>query len=126
MRRSRKNGFTLTETVLALMVTGIIALCVGMLIESCVQALRIRDDSQNGLGMLQLRERLATGSSTACENGTLQVVRNHELYEYVFDVGRIVQRPGYEILLEGLEKGEFECTEGEVWLDTGQRSWQVK
>lgn len=111
---------------MGLLVAGVCSLLCMMLMEACLHMTQADLQIQNGLGLLQLRDRLALASSVQCENGTLEVIRNHQRYTYAFSKGRIVQSPGYEIILEPAEEGRFVCEENQVWLETAKNRYQVK
>lgn len=108
------------------MTAGICCMLLMMVMEAGVHMAGVDLQVQNSLGILQLRDRLAQSSSFQCEGGKLEVIRNHERYEYSFSKGRIVQKPGYEILLEPVKEGHFACEAGQVWLETDKGRWQVK
>lgn len=116
----------MTEALLAMMTAGICALILSMGMKSAGDLMKTDIQTQNGLGLLQLRYRAALATTARCEENELVLVRNHQEFRYLYHNERIVQTPGYEILLEPVREGRFVCEGSQVYLETETQRWQVR
>ena len=126
MKRSAPNGFTLTEALLTLLCAGVCAMILTSVMSASQTLLSREPAIENGLGIVQLRYRTALSSSVSCQSGNLTMTRNHEVFEIRFSRGRVVQTPGYEIVLEPVKEGRFVCEAGQVWLETETGRIQIR
>lgn len=103
MKKSKRNGFTLIEALLGLLITGMIASLCCMLIAIELKFVYMDVDVQNQFAILQLRQLLSLSESIEVKEDELVFIQNHEKIRLYFDAGRIVRSPGYEIFMEGVD-----------------------
>lgn len=126
VRQSKPNGFTMTEALLGLLAAGICAALLSSLMESGGRLFRYDPDIQRNLGFLQIRQRAAVSRISSCSETALVMIRNNQEYSLTFSGDRLVQTPGYEILLESLDEGRFACEPDAVWLETEKGRTQIR
>lgn len=125
----RRNGFTLSECLCALLCsTAVFLLCLNSM-NALLHISRLPDESQLQLGILQLREETAVATKRSLKNGSLILHRSDGEQSIEFHSGRIVKKPGYEIFLENIDTGEFYEEDGGIFLKTIQKNrmriWQI-
>lgn len=116
MKRYKKNGFTLIESLLGLMVSLIVSFLVMVLIMTCQHIITLDTYQQDQFAILQIRQLAALSSEYQVEDGILYLVINHEQYQMEWDKNRLVRTEGYEILLENIENAYFEQEDESVYL----------
>lgn len=116
MKRYRKNGFTLIEALLGLMVSLVVSFLVVMLILTCQHIISLDTHQQDQFAILQIRQLVALSSEQEVQDGILYLIINHEEYEMGMDKNRLVRREGYEIYLENVEDVYFEQEEDSIYL----------
>lgn len=115
-RKREPNGFTLSESLLSLLCAGIVSQLALCILQSSMRMLHHTQDAQDQMAMLQIRQIVALNRVCRVENGELIYVRGDEQGTISFHKNRLVKRPGYQILLEGLDAARFEEREDGLWL----------
>lgn len=110
------NGFSLLESLCALLCASIIMLLCTAVLEISSAILWVSSSSVRETAVLQIRELAASYDRCTAENGILYLENPGEKISLEFHQGRIVRRPGYEIFLEGLTDGEFTAEENGIFL----------
>ena len=124
MKKSTKNGFTLIESLISLMICSIVSLIGVIYIQTCMNVVSMKPLHQNQLAILQLRQIASLSHDIHVENNALVMIYEHEEIRWVQDGNRLVQRDGYEIWMEGIEDVSFQENEDEIyllWTFNGQR-----
>lgn len=116
MKRYKKNGFTLIESLLGLMVSLIVSFLVMMLISTCQHLISLDTYQQDQFAILQIRQLVSLASEQEVKDGVLYLIINHEEYEMGMDENRLVRREGYEIYLENVDDVYFEQEEDSIYL----------
>ncbi|WP_308586421.1 competence type IV pilus minor pilin ComGF [uncultured Holdemanella sp.] len=107
MKKSKRNGFTLIEALLALFITSLVSLLSCIMIECALNFAHMDIDTQNQFAILQLRRELAQSNQVKVSENCLEYILNHEKRMLYFDKQRIVKSPGYEIYMEQIEDAYF-------------------
>lgn len=115
MKKSKKNGFTLIEALLSLMVSLLVSSMVCMIFSVVLHILQINRTTQDQFAILQLRE-LCALSDCSVEEDQLKIELNHEEFFVLYDRHRLVKEKGYEILLEGIDDAYFIDDGGMIYL----------
>ncbi|EOS60701.1 prepilin-type N-terminal cleavage/methylation domain-containing protein [Firmicutes bacterium M10-2] len=124
-KRSKKNGFTMIEVLLALMITTI-CMGIGMAYLQTAQKLLTNHDSvQRDLMILQLRYFLASSSSIDTFDDHLEVVVRHEQFTIEKDKDRLIKRGGYEILEENVDDVRFFEHEEGIFMEMDDEIYQL-
>ena len=126
IKKSRPNGFLLIESLLALLVSSVVSLLVIAFLQMSVVFIQIKDTSQTEFAILQLRQELALCQSVVVCDNELHVIMNHEEKIYKFDSQRLIKTPGYEIFIEGIQKGKFYEENQKIYIEIDKESFQVR
>lgn len=116
MKRSIKNGFTMIEALLALLVAGIFSLCVLVFVQTCLKTLQLDTLHQEQMAILQLRQILALSKDIQVDPSFLTMNYRHEEIWIGQDKDRLVRKDGYEILMEGVNQIEFTQEKEEIFM----------
>ncbi|MDO4467309.1 MAG: ComGF family competence protein [Bacillota bacterium] len=116
IQKSKKNGFTLIECIIAILCDFVVMSLVLVFINACVHIVHLRTSQQDQFAILQLRQLLATSSDVEVESNFLKLLYEHEEIIIKWDKNRIVRTPGYEIWIENVEKGEFYEEDKNIYL----------
>lgn len=116
----------MTEALLGLLAAGICAALLSSLMESGRKLFQYDPDIQGSLGILQIRQRAAVSRISSCSETALVMIRNNQEYSLTFSGDRLVQTPGYEILMESLNGGRFACEPDAVWVETEKGRTQIR
>ena len=108
MKRSIKNGFTMIDALLSLLVFSTVTLCMLVFLQTSLKMLNMDMLQQEQMAVIQLREILSL--SKAIE------VQSHELTMNYKDKDRLVKKEGYEILMEGVKNVAFYKRDEEIFL----------
>lgn len=112
----KPNGFLLSESLLAMLCAGIVCLLCLCILQTSSHLLDQSGQSQDQMAVLQLRQMAALFKRYSVEEGELHFVRGDEEGVLSFHKNRLVRTPGYQILLEEVERAEFEQRESGLWL----------
>lgn len=126
MNKLKKNGFTLIEALLALLITLIVSLCMVVFLKTCLSFLQFRTSHQDQMAILQIREILAISRNFEVENGTLKLIYEQEEITLGFDKNRLVRKKGYEILMEDIDNAYFIKEDNDIFLvwEKGEKEFQ--
>ncbi|MCF0105717.1 MAG: prepilin-type N-terminal cleavage/methylation domain-containing protein [Holdemanella sp.] len=116
MKKSMKNGFTLLECLLALFVAGFVSILCVTFFKTCLQLLVMEPSKQNQMAILQLRMMCALSSDLHVEDEKLYMSYERKEINLEYDRNRIVQRDGYVIWMEHIEKGYFYEADDKIYL----------
>lgn len=126
----KANGFTMSECLLALMTSVFLAMLLVICLQSLLFQITRPEDSQPQFALLQLRETAALARKARVHKGELilTMAKNEKVIQQ--DRNRLISRPGYEILLEGVKLAVFENRQGKIYLvvtdeKNRTRAWQV-
>lgn len=125
----KANGFTLSETLLALFAASLITLLCASMMQTLLKIRTLPVQTQEQLAILQIREIAASSVEGRVQDGKLILSSGHDSVTLEFHNNRIVKRPGYQILLENAEHAFFE-QEGRkinlvVTIHEKTRTWQI-
>ena len=125
-KKSKPNGFLLTEALLALGISGVVSLLAVVFLQLSVTLLQVKDTSQAEFSVLQLRQELALCQSVEVEENQLHVIYNHEERIYQWDKNRLVKTPGYEIFMEGVRNGKFYQKDQKIYIQIEEETFQIR
>lgn len=111
-----KNGFTLVEVLIAMILAAIIASICMLQAGVLVKGVQVKPDHQEQFAILQIRELVSLSAHAFVRDRNLVLVENGEEEVLELDQNRLVKRPGYEILMENLEDVYFEQKEQKLYL----------
>lgn len=111
-----KNGFTLVEVLIAMILAAIIASICMLQVGVLVKGVQVKPDHQEQFAILQIRELVSLSAHAFVRDRNLVLVENGEEEVLELDQNRLVKRPGYEILMENLEDVYFEQKEQKLYL----------
>ena len=103
-----KNGFTLVELLLGMILATIIASICMLQAGVLVKGIQVKPDHQEQFAILQIRELVSLSAHASVRDHDLVLYENGEEEILEFDQNRLVKRPGYEIFMENLEDVYFE------------------
>lgn len=126
MKQLKRNGFTLIECLLALMICAIVSFCGMVFLESCAKIVTIQPYQQNQFTILQLRQMCSVAHNLKVEDGKLSMVYERQLIELSYHNHRLVQRDGYVIWMEHLDSAHFEKEEKDIYLYWSYQNEMVK
>ena len=126
IKKSKQNGFLLIESLIALLVSTVVSLLVIAFLQMAVVFIQIKDTSQTEFAILQLRQELALCQTIKVKDNELHVIMNHEEKIYCFDSNRLVKTPGYEIFIEGIQKGKFYEENQKIYIKIDNDSFQIR
>ncbi len=112
----KKNGFTMVELLLCLMASVIIAGILMLQALAMRQSMRLSLDDQEQFAILQIREMVSLSKSARIEDHKLVLEEHSRTETLEMDKNRLVKKPGYEILMEQIDKAEFFNQEGKFYL----------
>lgn len=107
MKKSTRNGFTLLDSLLAMLITSIVSLCMVVFFKTCLGCLQMRTSHQDQMAILQMREMAALSHSLHVEEEKLYMIYENQKIEVSFEKHRIVRKKGYEILMEHVDRAYF-------------------
>ncbi|MGN1277250.1 MAG: prepilin-type N-terminal cleavage/methylation domain-containing protein [Floccifex sp.] len=116
MKQLKKNGFTLIECLLSLLITGIVSLLCMILLQTCNQMMSIDFQHQNQMAILQLRQKCALASNIHVEDGKLYMIDQRKDIEISYHNHRLVQKEGYVIWMEDLDYAFFVQEDNDIYL----------
>lgn len=111
-----KNGFTLAEALISMILAAIIASICMLQAGVLVKGIQVKPDHQEQFAILQIRELVSLSAHAFVRDRNLVLVDNGEEEVLELDQNRLVKRPGYEILMENLEDVYFEQKEQKLYL----------
>lgn len=111
-----KNGFTLVEVLIAMILAAIIASICMLQAGVLVKGVQVKPDHQEQFAILQIRELVSLSAHAFVRDRNLVLVENGEEEVLELDQNRLVKRPGYEILMENIEDVYFEQKEQKLYL----------
>lgn len=107
MHGSKKNGFTLVETLCALLCACIISmLCVAFL-KMSVTLIDRRWSHQSQMAILQLRQMASMATYINVKEDDLHMRVNAKDLVVTYDRNRLVRQEGYQILMEDIIEAYF-------------------
>lgn len=112
----RKNGFSLAEMMLGMIVATVIASICMLQAGALIRGLNVKPDHQEQFAILQIRELVSLSAKASVRDGDLVLFENGKEEILQQDRNRLVKRPGYEILLENLEDVNFEQQGQKLYL----------
>lgn len=122
----KKSGFTLIECLVSL---SVVSFCI-LMIAPCIKVItrvnlddRISDDA---LAIKQLRLLFVQLEDIEVDGDGLHFIYRDQEGELIYDKGRIVKTPGYEIFMENIKEGRFYEEGGEIWLAWTRNKHQKK
>ena len=116
MKKSTKNGFTLLECLLGLLVSSIVSVLCIIFLKTCLQMVFLEPSKQNQMAILQLRMMTSISSDIRVENQSLYMVYERKEINLEYDRHRIVQKDGYVIWLEHIDEGYFYEEDQSIYL----------
>ena len=116
MKRSIKNGFTMIDALLSLLVFSIVTLCMLVFLQTCLKMLNMDMLQQEQMAVIQLREILSLSKVIEVQSHELTMNYKHESIWIGQDKDRLVKKEGYEILMEGVKNVAFYQQEEEIFL----------
>lgn len=103
------KGFTMLETLLvSLFIPVIMSFVVSLLV--LMNNFEITSLNQDDVFKVQIRQLLSRSLILECDE-ELRFLRNNKEFEIVLDKNRIVKKPGFEILLFGVDDLYFETVD---------------
>ena len=116
MKRSIKNGFTMIDALLSLLVFSIVTLCMLVFLQTSLKMLNMDMLQQEQMAVIQLREILSLSKDIEVQSHELTINYKHESIWIGQDKDRLVKKEGYEILMEGVKNVAFYQQEEEIFL----------
>lgn len=116
MKRSIKNGFTMIDALLSLLVFSIVTLCMLVFLQTSLKMLNMDMLQQEQMAVIQLREILSLSKDIEVQSHELTMNYKHESIWIGQDKDRLVKKEGYEILIEGVKNVAFYQQEEEIFL----------
>ncbi len=117
----RINGFTLVEALVALMASGLVAVCFVLVLEACVHMVNQDVDHQEQFSILQLRQIAALSDHCKVENEWMVCSYMKSDIAVGFDANRLVKIDGYEILMEDIDYAGFYDQDDHIYLKWGKK-----
>lgn len=125
--KSKRNGFTLIETLVAMFACMVVALLGMSLLQFSLKFSTLDLNRQNLFSILQLRYSLSIAKNIQVEENQLNYSLNYKEYTIYFDAkNRLVKTPGYEILMLADTNGTFYEKDNEIYLQIEEKSWQLR
>ncbi|MBM6677082.1 competence type IV pilus minor pilin ComGF [Faecalicoccus pleomorphus] len=116
MKRSIKNGFTMIDALLSLLVFSIVTLCMLVFLQTSLKMLNMDMLQQEQMAVIQLREILSLSKAIDVQSHELTMNYKHESIWIGQDKDRLVKKEGYEILMEGVKNVAFYKRDEEIFL----------
>lgn len=116
MKRSIKNGFTMIDALLSLLVFSIVTLCMLVFLQTSLKMLSMDMLQQEQMAVIQLREILSLSKAIEVQSHELTMNYKHESIWIGQDKDRLVKKEGYEILMEGVKNVAFYKRDEEIFL----------
>lgn len=116
MKRSIKNGFTMIDALLSLLVFSIVTLCILVFLQTCLKMLNMDMLQQEQMAVIQLREILSLSKDIEVQSHELTMNYKHESIWIGQDKDRLVKKEGYGILMEGVKNVAFYQQDEEIFL----------
>lgn len=116
MKRSIKNGFTMIDALLSLLVFSIVTLCMLVFLQTSLKMLNMDMLQQEQIAVIQLREILSLSKAIEVQSHELTMNYKHESIWIGQDKDRLVKKEGYEILMEGVKNVAFYKRDEEIFL----------
>ncbi|MBM6764303.1 hypothetical protein H5996_00085 [Faecalicoccus pleomorphus] len=116
MKRSIKNGFTMIDALLSLLVFSIVTLCMLVFLQTSLKMLNMDMLQQEQMAVIQLREILSLSKAIDIQSHELTMNYKHESIWIGQDKDRLVKKEGYEILMEGVKNVAFYKRDEEIFL----------
>ena len=116
MKRSIKNGFTMIDALLSLLVFSIVTLCMLVFLQISLKMLNMDMLQQEQMAVIQLREILSLSKAIDVQSHELTMNYKHESIWIGQDKDRLVKKEGYEILMEGVKNVAFYKRDEEIFL----------
>ena len=116
-KRSRRNGFTMMEALLSLMITSIILMCFVIFAQTCLKMTQFDAMHQEQMAIIQLRQILALSKDIEVRSDCLEMIYRHEKISIVQDKNRLIKKNGYEILMENINHVSFQEIENEIFME---------
>lgn len=114
--RIKRNGFTLAQLLVGMIVATIIASICMLQAGVLVKGLNVMPDHQEQFAILQIREHVSLSAKASVRERDLVLFENGKEETLQQDKNRLVKRPGYEILMENLEDVYFEQQGQKLYL----------
>lgn len=111
-----KNGFTLAELLIGMMIATIIASICMLQAGVLVKGIQVKPDHQEQFAILQIRELVSLSNHATVQDRDLVLFENGEEEVLQLDRNRLVKRPGYEVLMENIEDVYFEQKGQKLYL----------
>ena len=96
MKRSIKNGFTLIEALLGLLISSIVCVLCVLFLQTAAYIIRFEPLHQEQMAILQLRQILACSRDIQVDAAKLTMIYRHDEIRIEQDKNRLVKRDGYE------------------------------
>lgn len=103
----KNNGFTLVEALVALMASGLVAICFVLVLQACVRMVNQDIDHQEQFSILQLRQISALSDHCKVENEWMVCSYMKSDIAIGFNANRLVKIDGYEIFMEDIDYAGF-------------------
>ncbi len=111
-----RNGFTMVEVLLGCMAAMMIAGILLLQASTINRAMKLTIDDQEQFAILQIRQMVSLAKAARIESGKLVLEEHSRTETLEMDQNRLVKKPGYEILMEKMDKIEFFNQEGKLYL----------
>ena len=116
MKRSIKNGFTLIEALLGLLISSIVCVLCVLFLQTAAYIIRFEPLHQEQMAILQLRQILACSRDIQVDAAKLTMIYRHDEIRIEQDKNRLVKRDGYEILMAGVDQIHFEEENKDIFI----------
>ncbi|MGM9946703.1 prepilin-type N-terminal cleavage/methylation domain-containing protein [Floccifex sp.] len=126
MKQLKKNGFTLIESLLSLLITSIVSMLCMIILQTCIQMVSIDFQHQNQMAILQLRQKCALASNVHVENGNLYMIDQRKDIEISYHNHRLVQQDGYVIWMEDLDYAFFIQEDNDIYLEWSSHEKEMR
>lgn len=118
------NGFTLIDSLLALLVASVLSLLLSALCMGVVKMASQQQDHQQEWALIQIRLLCAQAESAELKDGKIELTLMGQPVQLVIENHRIVKKEGYEILMEQVN-GQFFEKEKVLYLQWGTKSYAL-
>lgn len=118
------NGFTLIDSLLALLVASILSLLLSALCMGVMKMASQQQNHQQEWALIQIRLLCAQAESAELKHGQIELTLMGKVTQLVIEKHRIVKKEGYEILMEQVD-GRFFEKEKILYLQLGPKAYAL-
>ena len=117
MKKSKRNGFTLIETLLALLICSVVSLLCVCLIQTSYKLFSITSIHQHQLAILQIRQICSLSNNINVSDGNLSMLYQRKIITISYKNNRLVQEDGYVIWMDDLDSAVFYKIDEDIYLE---------